>query len=947
MNAMARATAWRTPWTPTLACLVAVLSAPVPAVDRELAARYYENAEQRFENGDFKGAAIQLKNALQEDSLNLPARILLSRVYLRNGDGAAAEKELLTARAGGADPMLVEVPLAEAYYLQRKYRSIFDEFPRGGRGREIEGALLIIRGNAYLQLNDPDTAFHEFDDAVLLRPDDPVPMLGLARVAMLGGDFERARDLAARARSLDEELPDAWHVEAEILRASGDMAGAVERYSRVIGMAPQHVPARIGRAVALLELDRDAQALDDLEFARDIDPQDPQAAYFHALILARSAEIDAALEVLRAAGTTLLEGDPAFLRSHPPSTLLAGLIHYSQGHLTDALNAMWAYVKLNPNHAGARKLLGAILLKNGDPGLAVSILRPALDLAPRDPAVHALLGVAYTRKGDTADGLRALGRAVDLAPNDIDYRTELAQARLEDGAVDAALAELDRALALDAQAARPAVLLGLTQLRHGRYREALEAATRMISAQPENAFAWSLKGAAEAGLGDTEAAGASFRQAVNVDPDYLSAYFNLAELDLRTGRAEAARTHYRDVLERDPRNARAMMELAALAQAEGSLDTAVEWLQKARAAEPEALTAQLALVSIYLRTGDIEAARAIAGALLEQHPNRLSVLEAAGQTALAARDIAGARETFRRMALLGRHSVADLVRIAALQAQIPDVGGAREALDRALFIDAESVAALAARADLEIRHGRLPDARAFVERLGARAPGDGVTALARGDLLVREGKPAEALVQFQDALQKAAATATVLRVHLAQRATGQTAASIETLRAWAATHPRDFEARRALAGAYLADGRLEQAVTEHEALLATAPEDPLLLNNLAWLYQELGAEQALEYAERAYTLAPEQAAIADTFGWVLVRRGETSRGLALLRDAHSRDAGNARIRYHLAAALAALGRKEEARKHLDATLRGDPEPEIAASAKELLRSLEEGGGAQP
>jgi len=44
--------------------------------------------------------------------------------------------------------------------------------------------------------------------------------------------------------------------------------------------------------------------------------------------------------------------------------------------------------------------------------------------------------------------------------------------------------------------------------------------------------------------------------------------------------------------------------------------------------------------------------------------------------------------------------------------------------------------------------------------------------------------------------------------------------------------------------------------------------------------------QALEYAEKAYKLAPTSPNVADTLGIPLIEKGDTTRGVELLQNLH-------------------------------------------------------------
>ena len=865
--------------------------------------------------------------------------MLLARLYLRNGDGASAEKELRRAQLDGVDIALTEVPLAEAFLLQRKYTELLREFPRGGREQSLEGQMSIIRGNAMLELGDPDSAYHDFDDATLMRPDDVFPILGLARVALSRGEFDRATQLVATAVQLDPDVPDVWYVAGETERAVGHPQNAIRHYSKVLQITPQHVPALIARAALRITLQRYDSALADLEVARDIDANDPQAAFFHAQVFAQQGDLTRALQTVREANTILLSLDPSYIRKHASTQLTQGLVQYSLGQLDDALTTMWAYVKANPNHFGARKLLAGILLKKGDPAIAIKILNPALQAHASDPSIKALVGVALVRDGRHEEGLRLLGEAIELAPDATGYRTELAKAQLDMGYLQEALTLLDATLDLDVNAQQPARLLGLTQLQNQLYDDADHTAQRLLANNPSDPFALCLRAAAHAGRGDYASARQGFRAAANADAGYLSAFFNLGELELRIGNHSKAIDAYESVLQVQPKNQKALMALAAIAVALRNFEHAIGLLERAHKAAPGDYLPQIALVEVYLSLGRTDEAFATAAAAREAHSLRLPVLDAYGRAALAENNPRVAGSTFIEMTEIARHSASDLQRIAQLQMRVPDYSGADKTLQRALFVKPDHVGALSTLIDVEIRVGRDKDALKHIAEIRQRLPDAALADRALGDLLLKQRDYTRAISAYRTAMRKSPAATHVLRLHIALRDAGQQQEALQVLDDWMAKHPRDTGIRHALAAAYLQAGKVSPARELYEELLAAAPTDAAILNNLAWLYFQSNDERALDIAERAYKIAASEATVIDTFGWISFQSGDTARGLTLLREAHVRASQNLEIRYHLAAALVQLGQTDEAQSHLDAVLAGEVDAAILTSAKRLRRTL--------
>ena len=124
----------------------------------------------------------------------------------------------------------------------------------------------------------------------------------------------------------------------------------------------------------------------------------------------------------------------------------------------------------------------------------------------------------------------------------------------------------------------------------------------------------------------------------------------------------------------------------------------------------------------------------------------------------------------------------------------------------------------------------------------------------------------------------------------------------------------------------------------YNRLLQKAPNSPPLLNNIALLYQKAGDSRAIEFAKRAYDAAPTSETM-DTYGWILVRAGRIDEGLPLLRDAKLRAPKVPEIRYHLAVALNAQGRKEAARRELREALLTGLSFEGKADAQALWAKL--------
>lgn len=913
-----------------------------PALDREQSAKYFEEALSHFEGADYRGAIIQLKNALKHNPDNLPARVLLGRAYLRVGDGASAELELIRAETGGTHPKLTAAPLAKAYFLQGKLRELLTNIHALGHTTERRVEILVVRGYAHFRLNELDEARATFEEAKTLRPDSVAPLLGLARVEFERGRTDEAAAIVEQALAVEPDNPESWHLKGEIQRFDRHPQAAIRSFDRAITLVPSYVAARLGRAISLIELGRYDTALLDTEYLREAAPNDPHAAYLQALIFRHDGKIEEARQALLTANTILSNQGPEFFDEHPSSLLLSGVVGFALRQYEEAFRNLVQFVQRNPQHPGARKLIAAIWLRWQQPTRAIETLQQALELTPDDPQLLALVGNAYVRGGHFADATAAFEKATGLSPDDTTLLRQFAASRLAMGQPDAAIANLETARKLDPEATSSGIVLGYLYLTRGEFELALQIATELAQREPDNLAAQTLLGAAQFGAGDKTAAFATFDKVLSINPSYLPAHVVLGKIELSEGKLEAAKVRYEGILEQNPESTRTIRELARIAEAQSKLDEAIRWLEKISLDEAGGLDDRLNLVDLYLRTEQPDSALAAAQNLANTKPDNLRVLSALGRSELAVGRHDLARVTFRRMSKLAGYSTEQLHQIARHALAAEDLEGARWSLQKALQNNPDFQPARVTLIELEISSGRLERAHELVDELQSAHPDYYLGDMLNGDALMKALRYSEAAQAYIEAIAKHDAFALTLRLYRARRKAGQREHSLRALEKWIDRHPEDRMARRVRAAAYLEVGELEAAKALHEELQREHPDDAPVLNNLAWIYEITGNSKALEYAERAYELAPDDPTILDTLGWIHVRRGDPTLALTYLREARSRLARAPRVAYHIAVALNDLGRRDAARRELQKALQSEEEFEGVREARALLNALSDG-----
>jgi uncharacterized protein (TIGR03790 family) len=133
----------------------------------------------------------------------------------------------------------------------------------------------------------------------------------------------------------------------------------------------------------------------------------------------------------------------------------------------------------------------------------------------------------------------------------------------------------------------------------------------------------------------------------------------------------------------------------------------------------------------------------------------------------------------------------------------------------------------------------------------------------------------------------------------------------------------------------------EGADAQYLGILKVEPDNLVALNNLAFnLAEHLGRPQdALPYAQRAYTIGGRAASVADTLGWVYHLLGDNDQAIALLSAAARGADRDPTILLHAARAFQAAGRPEPARAYLDRALQVQPALESSSDVQALKAAL--------
>jgi putative PEP-CTERM system TPR-repeat lipoprotein len=295
---------------------------------------------------------------------------------------------------------------------------------------------------------------------------------------------------------------------------------------------------------------------------------------------------------------------------------------------------------------------------------------------------------------------------------------------------------------------------------------------------------------------------------------------------------------------------------------------------------------------------------------------------------------------YGKLATLLPNTPQPYLRQAEVQLAAKNREAAREALARGLSAQPGSVPLLRAVVMLDAEDKRYAEASTGARTIQTHEPKQATGYLLEGDVLAMQRQWNEAQAVYRKGLAQVPASGELaLRLHTALLAGGQAGEAGKFAEGWLKSHPRDAGFPVYLAGVAAQRKDYAQAASHYRRALELQPNNPVILNDLAWMLGKSGDARALGYAEQAYKLAPNHPAIMDTLGVLQVEQGQVAKGTALLRKAVELAPQNGDIRLNLARALIKGGDKSGARSELETLSRLGDKYGRQAEVSELLKTL--------
>lgn len=901
-----------------LALVLAGIGLPAHGGQKE-AELLYQDAMKRLDNKDLPGAALQLKNAIQQDRTMLAAHLMLGRVLLNAGELKGAEAALQEALRQGVGKAEVFPLLGQVYLREGEPARLLEEIQVTGLPPSYHAEILTLRGTALAMTGNLTGASAAFELARSADPKSAAPLVAEAPILQRYGQVDRARDLAAKAVQLEPRNAQAWHQLGNLQQASGQRKEALESQDKALALQPKLMDAIVAKASVLASLDRPADALKLLDQLKADKAAEPRAAFLRALLQSASGN-EAEAKASYTEAVNLIDTMPPALRATSEHLLTAGaLSHRALGNLAKAREYLDTLLVRNPRHFAGLMLQGAVLLEAREYAKAQPLIENLLRQAPNDPQVLYMMGSVYLARKQYAQASEFFERATALGRGQDSLR-ELAFSQFGLRNEKLALTNLEKVFAQNPGDQRAGIELAIYHARHGQPARANQIAESLAKRQPQDPLLQTFLGNIRGRTGDNKGMRQAFERSLSLSPGFRPAVLNLARLDLEEGKLDAARTRLANWLKDNAKDGEVLFFAGQVEWRAGRPQQALELWARAREVNRADPRAGLATVDALLATNRVDDALAAARRLNSDVPQSVPVQQTLARAYMAAGDNNLARQTLRESVRMAGFDAPLLVTTGRMLLSAGDLDGAAHASQKALAVDATDLDAMLFRVELAGRRRDAAAVDAALKDLLARHPGKVPVLVTAGHVALSRQQPAQAVGWYQKAYELEPTTPIALLLARGHTAVGQTDKALAVLVAAHRRSPEDPIAWRAVAETQAATGQFQEALKNYEGLAARYPDDAGIAGGFADVLATRKDPRGLAMAEKAARLAPQDVRHASRYGWMLAQTGDVDGGLRILRDARFRDPGNGALRWQLALLLNQAGRKSEAREELRAAL---------------------------
>jgi tetratricopeptide (TPR) repeat protein len=608
------------------------------------------------------------------------------------------------------------------------------------------------------------------------------------------------------------------------------------------------------------------------------------------------------------------------------------------------------YERANTTKAGDEGVLSQLARAQsalGDYAKAEALYRQIIGKKKDFQAAYSELYKLYVFQRKLSEGEQVLKSAFENNPKQFGFLTTLALHYSLTGRHDDMVAVLQRVKGHANEFDQAYLVVGDFYLRIGdgdtairEYKEGLAKDSKRKMAYQKRMIEVYMRQGRRAEAADLN------QQILKEDPNDNDAKGLSATFLLDKGEVARAITELQAVVTRSPENPVAHYQLGRAHAARGEFEQARQQFSKAIDLRPDYIMARLALAQLQVTRGEFDAALKTAEQVLQIDKNSVNARLIESAALMGLRKFGDSREMLGTMLRSNPnspdvHFQMGLVNLA--EAKFKD---AEEAFRKTHQLNPANPRGLMGLVETQMAQSKPDQALALLRGESDKNPNNIDLRLAIGNIAVRSGKYDEAVQAFNHVLNSLDKNSKqrgdiFLRIGETYRRKGDDAGAVAVLQKAREVLPDNITVLSTLALTLDHAGRWSEAKQIYEATLKLDANSGIPLNNLAYLIAEHNGDldDALTKATKAKQLLPNTYEVADTLGWIYLKKNMSDNAIDIFKDLVTKAPNHSTFRFHLGMALYQKGDKPKAIKELNEALKYNPPKDEREKITALLAKL--------
>jgi tetratricopeptide (TPR) repeat protein len=838
---------------------------------------HLERAKVYQEQGQYKAANIEYRNAVRKSNANVAAVVQFADMLITMGQHNVA-LDLLEQTDAEKDNTYYMTKV-RAYQGKQKFLSASKIIDEHLTGSDVETKLL--RANNLLGLNELEKARKLYKAILNSDAKNDQAKLGIATTFVRTNNSKDAKSYLNEIAEGEKSYSRARILLAGIAIAEQDLEAAEDILTNLLSVMRNTDIIEPAKAVVLERLSyvltrqgRSNEAYIYTKLLSEAFPGANEVREKYQIAVQKMQEDN--LAESKALLLEILNDYP----SYNAATQLLGVISYLEGDNAAASKFLSESVDPEVANDMTRHIYAATNLKMNDPQKVLEILGPGIERS-EVPETLALYGIAAISDGQVRKGEKMLLKALSFDENNIRVRMVLADFYRNGPSADKEKewAQLDAAYKINSTDFQ--ILKGVVSflLRNEGTEKAKSFISEALRSHAKDYATNLVAGYFYANQNDLKSALKRFTvasEAVDQGDQYLNALSVKGRSEIALKQPKDAKQTFRKAIEAFPQS-----------------DIGYKGLLLAYSSEGEEINGRAELER-YTQDGK------------EFAPYRVLVQEAVAKQEIerAKSYLEKAKSVFSDDLRISRLS--DGVKyVEALNAlRKKDFSVAREKVAEILTNEPDNMRLLSFLVDLELQAGRVKEAEKVLGQIEAINKNHLVVTLLKGDVAIAKEDYAAARGYLEDAWRRVPDNVTANKLYRVLRSLEDRDAQVEFINDWLAKSPNNPQAMMLSAVAFQQEGERAKAIEGYEKVLEITPNNVVALNNLGWIYFEQKDARSLDVLAKAAELAPDNPAVLDSYGWALVDNGKLDKGISYLEKAFKLAPDVKEIEQHLIEAKA-------------------------------------------